>query len=203
MFRSDKPDKIITMVTKTLQAVDRGRVRYPYPKNERKHLGFSFNRSFERQSVVIKMKIRHGPSVQTLYGTFDVAKETKLGLPREITVQLTGKEPTPSATVFVRIQGDVLKPARLPLENCLYKLKEATHWVQHVSRNHASDEVPEALFPLIEMASDHAKSFLTGLLKNAVSQKDKDHAKKLLAAQKDHIDNLLGYEPCLSKKDDF
>jgi hypothetical protein len=202
MFRRDKrAHENITLVTKTVQAVDLGLVRYKYRKNERKDLGFSFNPRLASQTVVIGMKIRHGPSVQPLRGTFDVANETKKGR-RKITVQLTGKEPAHSATVLVRIQGDVLKPAHLPLETCLYKLKEATYWVQHLSRKHASDEVPEALFSLIVMATDHAKSFLTGLLKNVVSQKNKDHVEQLLAAQNDHVDNLLGYKPCPSKKDD-
>jgi hypothetical protein len=202
MFRRDKPVKIITLVTKTLQAVDLGLVRYPYRKNELKDLGFTFSRSLASQSVVIKMMIRHGASVQTLHGTFDVARETEQVVTRDIRVQLTGTEPMPSATVLVHIQGDVLKPARLPIKNCLHKLKKATHWVQYLSRKHTSDEVPEALFPLIVLATDHAKSFSTWLLKKAVSQKNKDHVQFFLAEQKDHVDNLLGYEPCLSKKDD-
>jgi hypothetical protein len=53
---------------------------------------------------------------------------------------------------------------------------------------------------------------LKDLLTNEILHEDKDSigdedsveellVNQLLAFQKDHVDNLLGYEPCLTKKD--
>jgi hypothetical protein len=73
-------------------------------------------------------------------------------------------------------------------------------------------------FSLILIA---CKDFLKDLLNYEILQEDKDSIKDkdsvkelmalqkeqkdcvdhLLAFQKDHVDNLLGYEPCLTKKD--
>jgi hypothetical protein len=102
------------------------------------------------------MKICHGSSVQTLHGIIDLAKETK---PKThyITVQLMGKEPMPNATLRVSIKGDLLKPA--PLDICLRKLKAAT-----ISREHASNNVPDTLFPLIVIGNHHAQGFVRLLL---------------------------------------
>jgi hypothetical protein len=85
----------------------------------------------------------------------------------------------------------------------MYKIKQATNQLGRFNANHADNEVRYTLFPLILMATHHAKTFLKDLSTNAVTQEAKDGVKELLAVQKVHVDDLLGYEPSLTKKDEY
>jgi hypothetical protein len=190
MWRCDKPLKIITLVEKDLQVGARGLVQYRYQSG--KSLGATINRSLERRSVVIKMEIGHGPSVQILYGSIDLVKETG-PIPHIVTVKLTGNESTMTCTVQVHIKGKRLEPVLLPFEVCLYKLKAAIKQVGRIIGKHASAEVSDSLLiPLIESATDSAKSFTKGLLT--------DQVQKMSDSQKEHMKNLLEFEPCFPKK---
>jgi hypothetical protein len=94
-----------------------------------------------RPFVIIQMIIRQGQSAQTLHGSIDLA--TQKGT-HEIWVQVMENKALPNAMtckVFVQISRKDFEPALLPLEHCLYKIKQATNQLGRFNAKHADNEV--------------------------------------------------------------
>jgi hypothetical protein len=229
MFPRDKPDQAKTLKTQTHAVKADGLVQFRYHRQKRECLGAKFNVGYSRQFVIIQMIVDQDESVQTLHGSIDLVKETQKNT-CEISVQLTGNEALPNAItceVRVRLKPGDFAPVLLPLEKCLYKIKKATKQLESFNAKHADNEVRDTLSSLIVIATHRAKNFLKDLLNCEISQevidsikdedgvKDEDEFAELLEIQteqkervnellenyKVHVDNLLGYEPCLTKND--